>query len=216
MTPLAEAVREEVPPLVAGDRLTRDEFERRYEASPHIRKAELIDGVVYVPSPAKNRHAEPHGWLATWLGLYVARTAGVAMADNGTVRLDEDNEPQPDVLLRSLDSLRCHLDADEYISGGPELAVEVAYSSTSYDLHQKKEVYRRNGVREYVVLQARERAFRWFELVSGRFEEREPDPDGVYRSRVFPGLWLDARAFLDEDLATVVATLEAGIEQRDA
>ena len=216
MTPLAEAAWEDVPPLVAGDRLTREEFERRYEASPHIRKAELIDGVVYVPSPATLRHGKPHLWLAAWVANYCAHTPGVDGGDNTTVRLDDDNEPQPDLFLFRLDSLHCRPDEDGYVSGGPELAVEVAYSSTSYDLHQKKGVYCRHGVREYVVFQARERTFRWFELVSGRFEEREPDAAGVYRSRVFPGLWLDASAFLDSDLAAVLATLQAGIDQRDA
>ena len=38
-------------PLEHGDHLTREEFERRYEAMPHVRKAELIEGVVYMPSP---------------------------------------------------------------------------------------------------------------------------------------------------------------------
>src|SRR5262245_50632332 len=87
-----------IPPLEAGDRLSRAEFERRYEAMPHLKKAELIEGVVYVPSPVGlHQHAEPHFELITWLGLYKWATAGVRGADNATTRLDLDNEPQPDV-----------------------------------------------------------------------------------------------------------------------
>ncbi len=213
MTPTAAAALEDVPSLVPGDRLSRDEFERRYEASPHIPKAELVEGVVYVASPATLHHARPHIRLATWLGTYSAHTLAVEGADNVTVRLDEDNEVQPDLMLCRKESLRCR-EVDGYLEGGPELVVEVAYTSTSYDLHQKKQVYRRHGVSEYVVFLVRERAFRWFELVSGRYEEREPDDDGIYRSRVFPGLWLDSAAFLAGDLAQVLATLQAGITSR--
>jgi Uma2 family endonuclease len=129
-----------LPPLENGDRLTRDEFERRYEAMPHLKKAELIEGVVYVPSPVRYRHhGAPHAHLISWLGQYAAGTPGVAVSDNSTVRLDLDNEPQPDGLL--LIDPACEGQArfspDDYIEGSPELVAEVASSSVSYDLHAK-------------------------------------------------------------------------------
>lgn len=56
-----------IPPLESGDRLTRAEFERRYEAAPEHFKAELIEGVVYVASPVRIFHGNPQfnlilGW----------------------------------------------------------------------------------------------------------------------------------------------------------
>src|SRR5262245_22343202 len=87
----------DVPPLRAGDRLSRGEFERRYEAMPEVNKAELIEGVVYMPSPTSlNEHGGPHFDLIGWLALYRAFTPGVQGGDSTTVRLDEDNEPQSD------------------------------------------------------------------------------------------------------------------------
>ena len=154
-------------PLENGDRLTRIEFERRYDAMPHLKKAELIEGVVYMPSPVHfESHSKPHVSIITWLATYSLDTPGVEVGDNATVRLDMDNEPQPDALLR-LDSAlggSSHLSDDDYIEGPPELIVEIAASSASYDLHDKLNVYRRNGVKEYMVWRVYEEALDWFWL----------------------------------------------------
>jgi Uma2 family endonuclease len=204
---------EEVPPLEPGDRLTRDEFERRYEAMPELKKAELIEGVVYMPSPVRQRHhGRPHLHLATWLGNYEAATPGVEGGDNSTARLDLDNTPQPDLVL-FVDPARgghARISADDYIEGGPELVAEVAASSASYDLHTKLEVYRRNGVKEYIVWRVRDRQIDWFVLRGVRFEQMPPSPDGVLRSEAFPGLWLVAEALLSGDLARVLAVVQQG------
>ena len=127
--------------LEPGDRLSRVEFERRYERMPHLKKAELIEGVVYMPSPTRaHRHGIPHSQLGTWLGAYAAETPGVECADNPTVRLDLDNEPQPDLVLMKLPAKggQARVSPDDYIEGPPELVVEIVGSSSAYDLHQKK------------------------------------------------------------------------------
>ena len=141
---------DQVPPLQAGDRLTREEFERRYEATPHLKKAELIEGVVYMPPPVSaNGHGVPHASFTTWLGMYWWATPGVQVGDNTTLRLDLDNEPQPDNFLRILPECGGQSgDSGGYIAGAPELIAEVASSSVSYDLHDKMNAYRRNGVCE--------------------------------------------------------------------
>lgn len=203
------------PTLNPGDRLTRAEFERRYLLRPDIKKAELIEGVVYImPSPVSAEfHGEPHADVLAWLGVYKADTPGVRTGDNSTVRLDLDNEPQPDAHLRIHESCggQSHRDADKYITGAPELIVEVAASSASYDLHAKLNAYRRNAVQEYVVLLTEEPAVKWFRLREGRFVELPGDDDGIIRSEVFPGLWLDTRAMLAGDLTRVLALLQRGI-----
>jgi Uma2 family endonuclease len=203
-----------VPPLENGDVLTRAEFERRYEAMPHLKKAELIEGVVHVPSPVRHRnHGRPHIHLANWLGHYEAGTPGVEAGAESTVRLDLDNEPQPDALL-FIDPAcggQAHIDADDYITGAPELVAEVASSSVSYDLHVKLRVYRRNGVREYIVWRVLDREIDWFVLRAGQYEPMPRDAEGFYRSEVFPGLWLDSAALLRGDLATVLAVVQRGL-----
>lgn len=212
-TPSASSC-ERVPPLENGDVLTRAEFERRYEAMPHLKKAELIEGVVYVPSPVRHRaHSHPHIHIANWLGHYEAGTPGVEAGDNGTVRLDLDNEPQPDALL-FIDPAcggQARIDADDYIEGAPELVAEVASSSVSYDLHAKLRVYRRNGVREYIVWRVLDEEIDWFVLRAGQYERMAVDTEGLLRSEVFPGLWLDSAALLRGDLATVLAVVQRGL-----
>lgn len=192
----------QTPPLESGDRLTREEFERRYQAMPHLKKAELIEGVVYVASPVRlDEHAEPHADLVTWLGNYRRATPGVRVGDNGSVRLDGLNVPQPDAFLfipRELGG-QAFRDEDGYLNGAPELVAEVAATSASYDLNVKMEAYRRSGVREYLVWRALDGCLQWFVLRGSDYEELQPGPDGILRSEAFPGLWLDPKALLTGD-----------------
>lgn len=207
-------VRPAIPPLRNGDRLPRGEFERRYQAMPHVRLAELIEGTVFMPSPARmDEHGVPQADLAAWMRVYAAATPAVEAAVAATVRLDEDNEPQPDVLLRLLPGRggRSTTGADGYLEGSPELVAEITASTASYDLHGKKRAYRRNGVREYLVWLIEEDRVAWWELREGEYVELAPDAAGHLRSRVFPRLWLDVPALLADDFARVLATLQLGL-----
>lgn len=205
---------QDVPPLEPGDRLTRAEFERRYEAMPYVKKAELIEGVVHMPSPTRlRRHGRPHGHMTTWVGVYEAATPGVLMGDNTTARLDLANEPQPDVLLL-IDPAKggqARINADDYVLGAPELVAEVASSTVSIDMNVKKEVYRRNAVREYLVWRVRQGAVDWFTLRDEAFAQLPADAAGVVRSAAFPGLWLDVPALLRGELSAVLACLQQGL-----
>ena len=202
------------PPLEPGDRLTRREFERRYQAMPHIKKAELIEGVVYMPSPVHASHAAAHSQIIGWLAVYAASTPGVKLADNATVRLDLDNEPQPDAVM-FLDPSRggqVRISDDGYIEGAPELVAEVSSSTVSIDLHSKFRVYRRSQAREYLVWRVQDRALDWFVLREGDYQRLTPGGDGMLRSEVFPGLWLDPAALLRGDLAAVLQVLQQGLQ----
>ncbi len=153
-TPMQQERPAPVPPLESGDHLARDEFERRYDAMPHVKKAELIDGVIYVASPVRFRaHGRPHSLVMAWLSDYWAATPGVELADDTTVRLAERDEPQPDALLRIEPQAGGHsrVSDDDYLEGPPELVVEVAASSASIDRHKKLQAYERAGVQEYVL-----------------------------------------------------------------
>lgn len=203
-----------IAPLENGDRLTRPEFERRYLASPHIHKAELIEGVVYVASPVRaTRHGRPHGMIMAWLGAYWTATPGVDLLDNSTVRLDADNEPQPDALLRIEPAVggNSKISEDDYIEGAPELIVEVAASSASYDLNDKLNAYRRNGVQEYIIWQIYENKVNWLSLQDGRYMPVIPDEDGIIRSQIFPGLWLSVKGLCQGDRAEILAVLQEGL-----
>lgn len=202
------------PPLNSGDRLSRAEFERRYLAHPEIKKAELVDGVVYMPTPTRfDVHGQPHAEIVTWLGTYAAATPGVSIADNTTVRLDYENEVQPDALLRLEPVLggRSRIDEDGYLEGPPELIVEIAASSATYDLHDKRRVYARSGVQEYLVAQMHEGRMDWFSLEEGVYQSLNPGDAGLLRSQAFPGLWLRVDAFWAGDLAAMLATLQQGV-----
>lgn len=203
-----------VPPLETGDHLTRREFERRYNAMPSVKKAELIEGIVYMPSPVRfKNHGSPHLQMATWVGVYLGYTPGLSAGDNATVRLDPDNEPQPDVLLRLEKNKggRSDISADDYIEGAPELIIEIAGSSASYDLHEKLTVYRRNGVQEYIVWQVHEQRIDWFALEDEQYVQLPTDDAGIVRSRLFPGLWLHVPAMLGGDIPTLLAVLQQGL-----
>lgn len=202
-----------IPILHAGDRLTAEEFLRRYEEMPEIKKAELIEGVVYMPSPVSlEDHGAPHFDLIGVLAYYRAFTPGVQGADNATVCLDPDNVPQPDIFLRILpeyggqSSMR-----GKYVEGAPELIAEIAASSASYDLHDKLKSYRRNGVLEYVIWRVFDKTVDWFILREGRYVPLPLSSDGFYRSTVFPGLWLDPVALVKGDARRLFQIIQDGI-----
>jgi Uma2 family endonuclease len=185
---------------------------------PHLKHAELIEGVVYVPSPVSYRdHGQPHSLIVGWLIAYCAATPGVGSGDNATVRLDSAhtdlNEPQPDALLRLEPSAggTSRVGPDGYIEGAPELIAEVAASSAAYDLHDKKDAYQRCGVQEYLVWQVYDRRIDWWELREGVYQPLPADEQGIVASRVFPGLWLQRAALLAGDMATVLAVVQQGV-----
>ena len=165
-----------------------------------------------MPSPVR-LHSRPHLHLATWLGAYEAGTPGTVAADNSTVRLDLDNEPQPDLLLLIDPSVggQARVSDDDYVEGAPELVAEIASSTASYDLNSKLNVYRRNGVREYIVWRVLDREIDWFTLREGRYEELTRDSSGPSKSEVFPGLWLDLAAMVRGELAVVLDSLRQGL-----
>ncbi|MCL5994948.1 MAG: Uma2 family endonuclease [Chloroflexi bacterium] len=204
------------PPLQNGDQLTRDEFERRYAVMPEIKKAELIEGIVYMASPVHiESHSEPHSNMIGWLVVYQAATPGVRSADNASTQLDPLNEYQPDALLRLLPEAggRSHVTEDNFLKGPPELVVEIAASSASHDLRTKFRVYERVGVREYIVWQVYEKRIDWWALDehTEQFVPLAPRESGMLRSQFFPGLWLNVPAMVAGDLAAVLATLQQGI-----
>ncbi|MFB2833540.1 Uma2 family endonuclease [Floridanema evergladense] len=207
-----------LPPLENGDLLSRAEFERRYTAMPHLKKAELIEGIVYIASPLRfEPHAEPHANLIGWLWNYKIATPGLRLGDNPTVRLDTDNEPQPDAVLLIDASYggQSRFDEEGYIEGAPEFVAEITASTASIDLRDKKRVYRRNGVKEYLVWQVMEKRFDWFSLQNGEYISVTPDVAGIIRSQVFPGLWLAVSALLGGDMLQVIATLQNGLASNE-
>ncbi|MDB9313431.1 Uma2 family endonuclease [Spirulina sp. CS-785/01] len=199
------------PPLENGDRLSYREFERRYAAMPDDQKAELVEGVVYMASPLKfTTHAKPHADLIGLLWTYKMATPPTEIGIEPTVRLDSDNEVQPDGVLL-IPGRQTELSPEGYIQGPPELVMEIAASSAAIDLGDKKRVYRRNGVEEYLVWQLFEQRLDWFYLEEGVYQSLSPDEEGILRSRIFPGLWLNQPQLLQNNLAAVLETLQAGL-----
>ena len=218
LTPPAPRVKKprvpHVPPLCSGDRMNRYEFERRYEQMSESVKAELIEGTVFMPPPAVSFtfHGEPHADFLGWLSFYKALTPGVRSGDNSSLRMDLDNMPQPDAFLMIPEARggQAKVAKDGYLEGAPELVGEISASSASYDLHSKLNSYRRNGVREYVVWRTYDNEIDYFILRDGNFVRLEPGPDGLIRSEIFPGLWLDPYALMSGDLAGVSKAVQLG------
>jgi Uma2 family endonuclease len=202
-----------IPPLENGDRLTRAEFERRYTAMTGLKKAELIEGVVHMPSPVRwEQHGDQHFWLIWLFGHFRMLTPGVEVGDNSTVRLDDVNEPQPDVMLFVSPKVDGQVEIQNgYIAGAPELVAEVAASTASIDLHDKFRAYERSGVREYLVWRVEDEELDWFILHDGAYVRGTPDPEGLLKLVAFPGLWLDVPALLRRDQSAAFAALTRGL-----
>jgi Uma2 family endonuclease len=203
-----------LPPLVAGEHLDRATFHERCEAMPPGTRAELIRGSVSMPSPLYSPHAKATGILMSFLVDYWQSTPGVEAFDNITTLLGDDSEVRPDCILRVVDGFGggSRLDSAGRLCGSPELVIEVAESSRTTDLGAKKDVYETAGVREYAVVALDLREVFWFALREHGYERISPKADGISKSEVFPGLWLDAHALFDGNPRQVKATAEGGLK----
>jgi Uma2 family endonuclease len=202
-----------IPPLCAGDRLSAEEFERRYDAMPNLKKAELINGVVYMGSPvSQQEHGGPHFDLIGWLSLYRMSTPGVTGGDNSTIRLPLRNRPQPDACLYvdASQGGQARIDSG-YLKGPPELVAEVAATSANYDLHDKKDLYQTSGVREYLIWRVLDKEIDWFVLREGVYKPMAFSSSGFLQSEIFPGLWLDPAALLRGDWPAVLRAAQQGL-----
>ena len=208
----AKAKETTLPPLENGDHLDQKTFHARYEAMPAGTRAELIGGIVYMASPLKCPHGEMHPRVSHWLIAYRDASPGTKLFDNTTNILGEKSEPQPDLcLLIAPDKGGQTRMEDDYIVGAPELIVEIASSTEAIDLHRKRRDYQQAGVREYVVMALRQNRVFWFALRNGQFAELALGDDGIYRSEVFPGLWLDPAAMLRLDAPRILEVLQQGL-----
>lgn len=208
------AITPNIPALCQDDRLCRAEFHARYEAMPPDLRAELIEGAVHImPSPVSTEHGFAHWRVAFWLALFVAEAPGVAVALDTTLALGEATEVQPDATVYLRPEFGGNLDVGgKYLAGTPELVVEVAISTSAQDLRAKKRDYERAGIPEYVVVLPAEQEVRWFVLRERRYVPLLPGTDGVLRSEVFPGLWLDPQALLSDDLPRLKAAAQIGLQ----
>ncbi len=205
----------EIEPLVAGDYLTREGFLRRWQAMPRLKRADLIGGIVYLQPMIPIEHGEAHSDVAAWLGVYAAFTLGCRAGNNSTWFMLDD-APQVGSHLRILPEYGGQSWVEGLFGqGAPELAAETSRSSTAYDLHQKKDLYEAAGVQEYIVVLLREKEVRWHRLVGKRYQLVPVPPDGVLRSNVFPGLWLNVPALLSGDQRQVLETLHQGLHSTD-
>ena len=206
-----------MPPLENGDHLTLAEFERRYAAMPNLKKAELIDGRVYVAPPVWFNHAQPHSDLCTICGVYRAATAGVLLGDNASIKLEPKGMTQPDICMftKATAAGQAQVGPDGYVIGTPAWIGEIAASSASHDLGDKLNLYQRNRVREYLVWRVLDAQIDYFVLRDGRYVLLAPNADGVVASEAFPGLWIDIPALLRDNLAQAIATLQRGTAYPD-
>ena len=201
-----------VPPLVDRERLTRKEFHRRYLTMPHVKIADLIDGIVYIAPRIPAKRGAARAYLSSWVGNYSFQTTGVTGSINGTVLLEGDNEVQPTIISKIERSSGGNslIDADGYVEGSPELVGEVTLTNSNVECHAKKRVYLANGVREYIIWRIDDDAIDWFVLREGIYESLVAE-EGIRKSEVFPGLWLDTAALLRGDLKQVFTTLQRGM-----
>ncbi len=201
--------------LVTGQRMTVAEFLRRWEYLPDLKNAELIDGVVYVPSPVSLDHGSFDAQIIWWLTQYAHSTPGCKSGNNSTW-LMLDSAPQPDAYLRILPSHGGQSRVDrKYAAGAPELAVEICLTSTEVDFGPKLALYQRAGVREYITIEVFRKRIVWRVLENGVYLYQTAPADGILRSHVFPGLWLDVAAYWEDNGTRMSDALNAGLSTED-
>ena len=206
--------------LSNGDCMQQKEFHRLYQKAPARFRAELVNGIVYVSEPVSEAHGYSHTRLSSIFDAYSASTPGTRVYDNSTVILSEEDEVQPDLFLRILPIYQGQTQDVtrgpqrlRYVKGAPELVAEIASSSRAIDLHVKQKRYQLAGVLEYIVICLEPLHIVWFNLSEGRL--MECDTDGIFRSTVFPGLWIHRDGLLQMDYHFTMRTLNLGIASKE-
>jgi hypothetical protein len=199
-------------PLIEGERLDQPTFHARYMAMPPGTRAELIGGVVYMPSPLSRAHGKAHVPTIVWLSYYAENTAGIEVLDGATVILAWKSEPQPDAMLRILPEFGGRTSVQKgMVCGAPELVAEVAKATRYVDLGPKLADYEQAGVREYIVRALDPDEVIWFKQEGGSLVRVPPDADGLYRSPFLPGLWLEPEALVRGDTRRLRQVLDQGV-----
>ena len=199
------------PVLHAGDHLDAETFLRRWEGMPELKRAELVEGRAYLmPSPVSEMHGQPHDVVMQWIAAYRRLTPGLAGLVDTTLVIDDETVLQPDYQLNLPQAAggRTGRTAKGYVTGAPELVVEIAHSTESMDLHEKREIYRRAGVAEYLVWRTHEAAIDWWSNAGDAWRPIEPDGQGVRYSRVYPGLATSNEMLLAGDLGRLAEAIE--------
>ena len=200
-----------------GERIPPDEFRRRcgvLEAVGVDFRVEYVNGVVrMMPPPNFAGHTHPIRVMQGLLSAYTRQTPGVIdYTESGvTLPVEETSaDVSPDLCLVVQPGRGGQMSVDDagYFVGPPELVVEVANSSLSYDLGEKRDLYEAAGVQEYLVHATRERRLLMMRRDGDRFRTVMPDADGVLASRIFPGLVFDTAAIIADDIAAAEATLD--------
>ncbi len=200
-----------LPPLIEGQWLDQPTFHARYEAMPPGTRAELIDGVVYMPGPVGLEHSVAHAPVIMWLLYYAEQTPGLLVGDNATAVLGRKSEPQPDAFLRILPVFGGRTRVKKkLLHGAPELLAEVSHATRYVDLGPKLKDYQRAGVLEYVVRALEPDEIFWFTRGGKAPVPRPSGEDGLYRSVNFPGLWLDPQALIRGDGRRLRAVVDLG------
>ncbi len=201
-----------LPPLVDGERLDRATFHERYEAMPDNTRAELIGGIVSMIPALGMEHGSADGFAIYWLNHYAGYTPGVQCFVNTSVFFEDYGEHQPDCVLRIRPECGGKTrDQKPYYAGGPELVVETSHSSLAKDVGPKLADYERAEVLEYLVVSSQPPMVRWHVLKEGRLVIIPPDADGLHRSAVYPGLWLDPAALLAGNIPRLRETVDRGV-----
>jgi len=210
---MSAAPTEIAPPLLRnGDVMDRHEFERRWNEMLNLKRAQLIKGVVHIMSPVGNRHAVAHSILGGWGFVWALATPGVQSQIAPSTILDDDNEPQPDFSLRIESPVHGRTQiANDRTVGGPELVAEIAVTTVATDMNDKRDIYQQHGIPEYIIWRVEDQEIDWFVLRDNGYERLTPDANGILKSEVFPGLWLDPAAMIAGNAAQVHSVLQHGI-----
>ena len=198
-----------------GDRMPLEEFLERWDQMPELKFAELIDGVVYMPSPASRTHRNLDGLIQTVCGSYNARTLGTESGPNGTWLMTPSSAPQPDCSINILPEYGGRSTTRKgLLAGVPEFVAEICHSSRAYDLGPKLALYLTAGVDEYLAILVEERRFEWRTLIDGSYQLLKSEA-GVFHSLVLPGLWIDSKAFWEGDSASLLDALALGLASQE-
>lgn len=170
-------------------------------------KADLINGVIYMPSPENTDDNELFIWLVTLMNLFVRRKKlGQIYGSRVAFRLAEKHGPEPDIAFVRTENMERVTRGG--VEGPADLAIEiVSPDSVERDYYLKRELYELYRIPEYWIIDEMDQTVTLLRLKQAKYREVRPQK-GEMHSQVLTGFWLRPEWLWQQPRPDEIETLE--------
>lgn len=155
-----------------------------FESLPEGTRCEVINNTLVISPSPLDTHQKVLGKIFTKLSLFVEeKNLGELRIAPYDVHFDEENIFQPDIVF--IANPNTHKISERGFFGAPDLIIEIlSPSNARFDKEEKKNIYEKNGVKEYFIVEPYDKSVTGFVLSDNEFAATKTRT-GIISSQVF-------------------------------